>query len=57
LAGAAAFAGAACGRRAADHRFPEASALREKAEANGAKAGQLLHDFFLNLEYWTKKIF
>ena len=37
-AGAATFPGTACGRRVADHRFPEASALREKVEANGGIA-------------------
>jgi hypothetical protein len=36
LAGAETFAETACGRRGDDHRFPEASALREKVEANGA---------------------
>jgi hypothetical protein len=40
----------ACGRRVADHRFPEASALREKVEANDAKACQHLHDVFFNFE-------
>jgi len=40
MAGAETIAGAACGRREDGHRFPDASVLREKAKAIGAKACQ-----------------
>jgi hypothetical protein len=44
------FRGTACGRRGDDHRFPQASAKREKVERNGAKACQRYSSLFFKFE-------